>query len=370
MAFQKVCIFGHTGHVGSTLVQQIVDDDGIGHDHRNPTDIIGLANTQGHLLNPHGIHNAVDLTDRERFTQVARPYSDIETILDKVREMGLSGDVVFVDATNDASEVMLNTHKIIRQARERLVTANKSPLALCSFEDFAFLTSEPGLYRYNASVMAGGDAVTFVQESRLIRDPIYAIEGCLSGTLAYITNELEKEDPKPFSHIVRYAYDQHWTEPNPWDDLSGLDVAKKLLILARSDGLHVRLKDIDLQPFIDPKFGTIPSVPEFLNAIPELDPYFANEMQESKNLGMTLRYMAELKKREEKTILRVGLRRVPKQSPLGQLEGTANLVLIITRDRAPAECPHRIISKGAGLIKTAAAIRVDLGRLLENARIS
>ena len=365
MALQEVCILGHTGNVGQELVSQIVRHDK--HGHRNPTRIVGLVNSRAHILDPRGIDDPLRLTDRSTFSAEALPHGDLREVVTKVQELGLSGEVVFVDVTADGSKRMLEVHKMIRSSREKMVTANKSPLALFATEDFRRLTSEPGLYRYNASVMAGGDAIPYLQDAQCINDPVSGLEGCFSGTLGYITSHLEKGE-KPFSRIVAEAYEQKYTEPHPWDDLNGLDVARKLLILARTAGFDVSLKDVDLRPLIPAEYGKIADVREFLRALEAEDDAFARRAEAARKEGKALRYVASLESNGEPR-LSVGLREVEKTDLLGQLEGTANLVRIVTRDRAPASSPHIIIAKGAGIEKTAAAVRADMAKFLPNLRI-
>lgn len=362
MAYQEVMIIGATGNVGSELVRQIEEHDVQGHN--NPTRIVGMANTRGMLVDPRGIRHAADLTDRTAFAGVSREYKTLGDIVAATKDAGLEGEVIFVDATADKSPTMLALHRQIVETRQRMVTANKNPLSLFGAEDFEFLTADRTLYRYNASVMAGGDAVPFLQDARDLNERVESVRGCFSGTLGYICSALD--EGRTFSEVVREACDKKYTEPHPWDDLNGLDVARKLLILARSAGFAVEMKDIKVEPLISASYGEIADVREFLEALRAEDAAFKDRIDASRETGAMLRYVAEMTVTDGVPALSVGLKPVSRETSIGRLRGTANLVEIVTDQRAPKESPHVIQAKGAGIEKTAAAIRADLLRMLPN----
>lgn len=367
MALQKVCIFG-LGNVGSKVVEQIVTEDGPDRGHENPTQIVGLITSKRMKLSVGGILEPSRFLDRATMESEGDAHSGLSDVLRAIEQSELAHDVMFVDATADASSTMLEVHKKVLQMRSRMVTANKNPLARFSFNDFRELTRRPNVYRYNASVMAGGDAVPFLLDSQLISEPVFSIEGCFSGTLGFVASALE--EGRPFSEVVRDAHAKRYTEPHPWDDLSGIDVARKLLILVRSAGFPLEFSQIHIESFIPAEYGKIPDVSEFLQALSRENENLKHRMDAARDQGKTLRYVASFQNLPDKGMaMDVGLREVDISDPLGQLRGTSNLVKIITRDRAPAETPHVITSKGAGVVKTAAAIRADLAKFIQDIRL-
>ena len=151
----------------------------------------------------------------------------------------------------------------------------------------------------------------------------------------------------------------HESEPHPRDDLNGLDVARKLLILARASGYPTEMKDIDVVPFIPDAYFSHDSVERFLAAITELDTSFAVKVQQAKGKGNVLRYVAKMQCENGKPKLTVGLKEVPVASPLGSLAGTSNKIMAVC-EAYPADAPYAVEAPGAGLAVTAQNIRRDL----------
>ena len=398
MSFQEVVILGHTGNVGSELVRQIVELDGVGRGHEDPTRIVGVANTAGFAVCHCGFETLVgdgkpmncvaDLADRNLFQslpgftrykagpdQVKERYDEV---IEAVRETGLAGEVVYVDATSAGSDehtaAWREMHQAVLDSGDKLVTVNKNPLALSELSDFHRLVNDRRRYGFNGTVMAGGDAVRFLIECKDLSEAVYGAQGCFSGTLGYITSELHAG--RPFSEIVRQAKAEGITEPRPQDDLNGLDVMRKLIILARSAGCEVDGDDLDLEPFIPDEYTDIADVDAFLDKISELDDAMTAKIDAAKANGNVLRYVAGFSSEAGITLdnkkpdrLAVGFQEVAPDSPLGGLDGTANMIEIYSNLRAPkggdGDCPHVIQSKGAGVPRTAAAIRANLLQFLE-----
>lgn len=370
MAFQNVFVAGATWAVGSELVKQIEEKDGVDQGHNNPTRIIGVWNSKGFLLDSWGVENATELV-KTGLDGVMQEYGDEEShgprltqVFQAAAKLGLKWDVVFVDATWDKSAEMKDAHLDIVQARSPIVTINKNPLSLFPFEDFKKLSGARHLYGYNATVMAWGDSVPQVIAARDTRDKIRSIKGCFSGTLGYISSELDTWE-KPFSQIVREAFDKWYTEPHPHDDLNGLDVARKLLILARTAGYEVDMDDIELIPFVPKEYGTHTDPDGYMDAIAAEDERIANMFQEAKNNNQRVRFVAEMTVQDDGTVkLFTGLKNVDADEPLGRLEGAANLFQMVADDAAPEDCPHVITSKWAGTARTAARARANLLQFL------
>ena len=269
--------------------------------------------------------------------------------------------LVFVDVTA-LNEPMTEFHlKVIRDTPYGIVTANKNPVALSDYAVFQELTRHPRRYGYRCSVMAGAESVTFLQDLRDLNDRLHSIEGCFSGTNGYIATELEKG--RKFSEIVIEARKKGYTEPDPRDDLSGLDVARKIIVLARTAGYGVGIENVVLNPFIPREYFSGEDVSSFLNRINELDEYFKEIVAKAKENGLSLRYVARMDIIDGEPKIEVGLKEVPEKSPLGRLEGTLNKFVVIT-DAYPEKSPYSVEAPGAGLEVTARNIRRDLLYLL------
>ncbi len=356
---QDVFIIGATGNVGSTLVRQIVDrkdtDPGL---HKNPTRIVGLASKESCIYRPEGIGANDALAFAGRKLSGERPASP-EGMLSMVSGHGSADSrLVFVDATSLKGEMMAFHKKIIRETLFGIVTANKNPLALSGFGTFQSLVREVPRYGFRCSVMAGAEAVNFMLDIRDLNDPLVKIEGCFSGTLGYICTGLQ--EGKKLSEIVRQAASKGYTEPNPADDLSGEDVAKKILILVRSAGLKADFGDLLVEPFVPEKILAAKSREGLFSGLEAADAEFSRRALEAKMKGNVLRYVACAENTAGgKVSLSVGLREVPQKSPLGSLLGTTNKI-VVTTGTYTDEKPYVVEAPGAGPEITAQNIRRDL----------
>lgn len=363
---QRLFVIGASGNVGREFIKKIISLDTAEH-HKNPSKIVGIANSTHYEFKPDGILvedlKKISLS-QERAKEVLSqkiPYKDLGILLDQVKSTGMDGEIIFIDITA-GKEALLKFHKkVITASRNSIVTANKNPISLYGMEDFKILTQYHKRYDTNTTVMGGGGALNFVCERYDIRDFIRKVEGCFSGTLGYILSELEKEE-KSFSGIVRAAKEDGYTEPNPWDDLNGLDVARKLLILARYSGLEIDMQDLQIEPLISEKYGEL-SGEEFLDALKEEDMRFYELVAKAKKRKSVLRYVASLNAKGNSIEISVKLNTYPKDSDFGSLSGTANLVVIET-DTLEAPIPHVIKSRGAGLGVTADALRTGVSKML------
>ncbi len=210
-------------------------------------------------------------------------------------------------------------------------------------------------YLYEATVGAGLPVIHTLRDLRETGDDITSIEGIFSGTLAYLFNVFDGS--KPFSSIVLDAKNKGYTEPDPRDDLSGLDVARKLIILGREMGLKLEMADVKVEGLV-PKALEGSSIEEFLRRLPEFDADMANLLQSAKKAGQVLRYVGRVTAEGSAT---VGLTRLDGSHAFAHIALTDNVVRYATR----RYCHNPLIVQGpgAGPEVTAGGVFSDLLRL-------
>lgn len=212
-----------------------------------------------------------------------------------------------------------------------VVLANKKPLT-SSFDSFSQLTKSSSLIRFEATVGAGLPVVLTLK--RLIdnfpNDRVISIKGTLSGTLAYILSNLSED--KSFSTVVKDGVAKGFTEPDPRDDLSGLDVGRKVLILVRMLGYDLELEDIEIEKLYtdDMEKDEVPAVSDFLQRIGELDGKYGAKVLEAKKKQKELRYTFTIAVKTKGVAVKVGLEEVDGDSVIGRLRGTDNCVVFRT----------------------------------------
>jgi bifunctional aspartokinase / homoserine dehydrogenase 1 len=210
-------------------------------------------------------------------------------------------------------------------------------------------------YLYEATVGAGLPIVQTLRELLQTGDEIASIEGIFSGTLAYLFNVYDGS--VGFSHIVGDARTRGFTEPDPRDDLSGLDVARKLIILAREMGLALELKDVRVESLVPADLGE-GSIEEFMAQLPRYDAPMQQRLQEARARGKVLRYTGKVSAAGEAT---VGLQELDARHPFANIALTDNVVRFATRRYR--DNPLIVQGPGAGPEVTAGGVFADLLRV-------
>ncbi len=211
-------------------------------------------------------------------------------------------------------------------------------------------------FLYEATVGAGLPVIHTLKDLVETGDEIRSISGIFSGTLAYLFNLFD--GTRPFSEIVREAKAKGYTEPDPRDDLSGTDVARKAVILAREAGLTLELADIEVESLVPAALAKA-SVDEFLKGLPDFDAPMAQRVAAAKNANKVLRYVASIDVGAGKA--KVGLESFEPKHPFANISLTDNIVQFVTG----RYCDNPLIVRGpgAGPAVTAAGIFADLLRL-------
>lgn len=210
-------------------------------------------------------------------------------------------------------------------------------------------------FLYETNVCAGLPVINTLQDLVLTGDEIESIEGVFSGTLSYIFSEVNTGES--FSSVIQRAYDLGLTEPDPRDDLSGMDVARKCVCLARELGLEIGLEDVIVESLCPSVLMDKP-IDEFLNEKAILDDLLSEKLTSAINANRKLVYLGSISKNGD---INVGIKMVDLRSPFYNLEGTDNMVIFTSKRYK--DNPLVVQGPGAGAEVTAAGVFADLLRL-------
>jgi aspartokinase/homoserine dehydrogenase 1 len=257
---------------------------------------------------------------------------------------------VLIDCT--ASQAVADRYADWLKRGIHVITPNKrahsGPIAY--YQDLKSLSGgSRAHFLYEATVGAGLPVIQTVKDLVQTGDEIRSISGIFSGTLAYLFNLFD--GTRPFSEIVRAAKAKGYTEPDPRDDLSGTDVARKAVILAREAGLTLELTDISVESLVPPALQDA-SVDEFLKRLPDFDAPMAERVAAAKRAGQVLRYVAAIDVKAGKA--KVGLESFAPQHPFANISLTdKNLQLETGR-----YFDHPLILRGPGAGPAVTARRI------------
>ncbi len=213
-------------------------------------------------------------------------------------------------------------------------------------------------FRYEATVCAGLPVVQTLRDLLDTGDELLAVEGMFSGTLAWLCNR--HDGRQPFSALVREAHALGYTEPDPRDDLSGVDVARKLVILAREAGWPLSLEDVAVESLVPSALASLP-LDGCMQRLHEMDPLMSARLAEAQATGGVLRHVASLDRHGR---ARVKLVVLPARHPFAHTRLTDNIVQFTTRRYC--DNPLSVQGPGAGPEVTAAGVFTDLLRIAES----
>ncbi len=332
------------GRVGGALLEQLRDARGALAEHEQlEIRLVALASSRRMLLDAEGIE-----LDGWRARLDEAPPADGEELVDFLRRPA-GALPVLVDCT--ASGGLGGWYGGVLAAGGAVVAANKLPFAgpYDLYENLrrAARLGRGGLY-FEATVGAGLPVLGTLDDLMRTGDSVVRVDGVLSGTVNAVLDRLSAGEP--FSQAVRGAHAEGLTEPHPFEDLSGGDVARKLCILARLAGRRLELADIELEPVIAGDDWGEMDLPAFWQALPRLDDDFRRRREKAAAEGRRLRYVASL----EGEAARVAIEAVAADHPAYGLAGPDNLIALTTeRYRAS---PLVIRGPGAGPAVTAAGV--------------
>ncbi len=344
-----VILAGARGRVGRALLARLARQARAGRRARDPQlRLIAAFDTRGHVSDPFGL----DAAAVPRLLDSAPPRG-LAAVLAALSQQGAESTTprVLVDCT--ASEALAARHAALLSRGIAVVTANKHALAA---PDVAWRALREAArrtpYRAATTVGAGLPVLSTVRALRRRGDALVSLSATLSGTLAYVLSALHAG--KALSQAVAEAHALGYTEPNPAADLSGADVARKLVIVLREAGIAIDMKDVRLEALVTDDVLAAPDLATLLCRLERDDARLAERAESARAAGKRLVFAA----RFDGTFARAGLIEVDERDALALARPGENVVRLRTalHDRVPMV----IAGPGAGVAVTAAGVHGDL----------
>lgn len=335
------------GTVGSKLIEQIRSQyEELKEHSRLKLNVVGIASSHNAIFCREGL----DLDNYREQLQASEPSSP-EKLSDTILSMNIFNSV-FVDCT--ASKDVALLYQSFLEHNVSVIAANKIA-ASSKYEDYLKLKTTAMMrgvkFRFETNVGAGLPIIGTINDLCNSGDKILRIEAVLSGTLNFIFNAISAE--VPFSETVRLAKEQGYSEPDPRIDLSGTDVVRKLVILAREAGYRVEQEDVEKHLFVPEEYFQ-GSLEDFWKNLPALDADFEARRKELEAEGKRWRFVATM----DGGKVNVALKTVDRNHPFYNLEGSNNIVLLTTERYK--EYPMQIQGYGAGASVTAAGVFANI----------
>ena len=338
-----------TGLIGSTLINQIKrQQDYLLQEHGLHFKLIGVTNSRKMYLNRDGINLETWKSDLDDTGEQA----NINHFVEMMKHMNLPNSV-FIDCT--ASQQVVDTYEQVLNNNISITTPNKlaSSGPLENYNTLYRLSRKKKTkYLYETNVGAGLPVITTLNDLLMSGDWILKIEGVLSGTLSYIFNTYDGS--VKFSEVVREAQQKGFTEPDPRNDLNGMDVVRKILILSREVGYEMEIEEVENIPLLPASCFGVKSVDDFYIELQKYDDHFEKLLKKGNKENKKLRFIASMEDGKAK----VGLEAVSAEHPLYPLSGSDNM-LSFTTSRYK-ERPLVIKGPGAGAEVTAAGVFAEL----------
>lgn len=345
----EVFAFG-TGTIGGTLLDQIKNQQEKFRKSNIDLKVICIASSKKYLLNENGL----DLTDWRKELKESEKVPKLDDILKFVQEKKYLNPV-FVDCT--ASYDLPERYLDILNSGMSIATPNKRANSM-KYEYYKDLRNTANKmhrrFLYETNVGAGLPIIDTLQNLFKSGDELTAFSGIMSGSLSYIFGKLD--EGVKFSEAVKGARELGYTEPDPRDDLSGMDVARKALIIARESGIKLELDDIKINRLFPDDFDDSGKVEQFMENLSKIDDYFSEKIENLKKQNKVLRMGASIQDGK----VSVGVMEVEQNHPLYSVKGGENAFVFTTARYNPI--PLTVRGYGAGAEVTAAGVFGDILR--------
>ncbi|ADY53931.1 aspartate kinase [Pseudopedobacter saltans DSM 12145] len=337
------------GNIGKELLTQIKNHHAsLVKDNLINIKIIGLSNSRKMFVDADGI----DLENWENILNEKGEQASLEGFVNQMKSLDLP-NCVFVD--NTATPAPSQFYKEIFESNISVVTCNKiaNSGAYKQFELLKTTAQKHGVdFFYETNVGAGLPIIKTLNDLIISGDKILKIEAILSGTISFIFNNFKGD--VTFYDIVKQAQEKGYTEPDPRDDLGGIDFMRKMLILARNSGLALESSDVELGAILPENCAKAPSVDAFYEELKVSNDYFEKLKNDAAAEGKVLRYIGKL----EDGKVSINLQAVGSEHPFYSLSGSDNIIAFTTE----RYCETQMVVKGpgAGAAVTAAGVFADL----------
>ncbi len=340
-----------TGVIGSELLGQLVRSEAALRENQQiALKLTGLTNSRKMLFATDGTLIGADWKAQLKEGETA----DLETFVEKIKQLNLPNSI-FVDNTGSPAPVSFYNNLL---SNHIAVVASNKIAASARMSDYLTLKETArkngvGFY-FETNVGAGLPIIQTMNDLLVSGDRFLKIEAILSGTISFIFNHYAGE--KNFAEVVREAQQKGFTEPDPRDDLNGLDFARKMLILAREAGWSCEMEDVQVAQLLPESCLLAPDIPSFYEALRAEECYFSTMKEKAAQESKALRYIGAI----ENGRIKVSLELVDDKHPFFNMGGSDNIIAFTTLRYSP----HPLVIKGpgAGAGVTAAGVFADVLR--------
>ncbi|PRY12388.1 aspartate kinase [Pontibacter ummariensis] len=338
-----------TGNISSTLFRQLQEHHEFLQQHNGiQVKVVGISNSRKMLFNADGL----SLTSWQEELDERGEQANLKEFISRMQQMNLPNCVL---ADNTASPAPIQYYEDVFRSNISIVTCNKigNSSSYQQYRTFKDTALQHGVdFFYETNVGAGLPIVRTLKDLMMSGDRVLRIEAILSGTISFIFNNFKGD--ASFHDVVKLAQEKGFTEPDPRDDLSGMDFMRKMLILARDAGYPLEAEDVQIENILPPSCLQADTVPAFYEELKAAEDYFQALKDKAEKEGKVLRYIGSLDQGKAS----ISLQMVDEIHPFYTLSGSDNIISFTT-DRYK-ERPMVVKGPGAGAEVTAAGVFADI----------
>ena len=338
-----------TGLIGGELLDLIqAEKENLEKKLGNRLKVIGITNSKKMMFEEKGI----ELSNWRKELLSSKTKSSVASFIETMVKMNLP-NTILIDCT--AKDAVVPFYEKILNESISIVTPNKiaNSSSIAYYKKIRVAARKNNaLFLYGTNVCSAMPVIKTIGDLVASGDEIKKIEGILSGTLSYIFNEMKKGIK--FSKVVSDAKEKGYTEPDPRDDLNGLDIARKILILARETGAQLELTDVEVESLIPVELKKLKPTDKFLSKLAEYDKFFEEKRARAEKKGRVLSYIASYENGKAK----VGIEEIDEKHPFYNVTGIDNIVSITTKYFSEKPLVSR--GQGAGAQFTASGVLSDI----------